>query len=151
VKTKRCSNCRQAKRVELFDLDPKRSHGRSSYCKDCRRQRQNRNGYAACRNRALRELARRHPGEYDRYREQARLELAPHGAPAEVWAKARGPALAELARRHQAEWNRRFQQLRAAHPTWTHGRVLGVTSTQHRHAHRMELLELLASYAGAKY
>ncbi len=68
VLTKVCCDCRQAKRVELFDLDPKRSAGRAAQCKACRRQRQNRGGYAACRNRALRELARRHPDQYQRYR-----------------------------------------------------------------------------------
>ncbi len=56
--TKVCYDCRQAKRVELFDLDRKRGAGRSAQCKACRRQRQNRGGYGTCRNRALAELER---------------------------------------------------------------------------------------------
>jgi len=117
--TKRCYDCGQVKRVELFDLDRHARTGRSAECKDCRRQRQNRGGYGTSRDRALRELARRHPDEYQRYRQQARQELAPATAPAEVWDQARARALAELARRHQADWHSRYQQLRAAHPDWT--------------------------------
>src|SRR6266540_6740629 len=101
MRTKWCYDCRQVKRVELFDLDRhRRGDGRSAQCKACRRQRQNRGGYATCRDRALAELAGRYPDEYDRYREQARGELAPDSAPTEVWDQARGRALAELARRH---------------------------------------------------
>jgi hypothetical protein len=148
--TKRCYDCGQVKRLELFDIDRHTRTGRSAGCKECRRQRQARGGYGTARNRALAELARRHPGEYQRCREQARQQLAPDTAPAEVWDQARGQGLAELARRHQAEWHRRFQQVRAAHPDWTHARVFYVVTNQHRHAHREELLELMASYAGAK-
>src|SRR6266511_343310 len=128
--TKRCYDCVQVKRVELFDLDRKRSAGRSAQCKDCRRQRQNRGGYGTARPRALAELARRHPDEYQRYRQQARQQLAPDTAGAQVWDQARGRALAELARRHQADWHARY--------------------TQHRRAHHAEYLALLAGYAGAR-
>jgi len=118
MRNKWCSDCRQFKRVELFDIDRhRRSDGRSSRCKACRRQRQNRGGYAACRNRALVGLAGRYSDEYQRYRQQARLELAPDTAPVEIWDRARGRALAELSRRHRAEWHQRYQQLREAHPT----------------------------------
>ena len=82
--TKRCCDCRQAKRVELFDSNRRSSDGRSTQCKDCRRQRQARGGYGTSRNRALWELARRHPEEYQRYRQQARLQLAPDTATAKV-------------------------------------------------------------------
>jgi hypothetical protein len=148
--TKRCCDCRQAKRVELFDIDRKRRDRRSNQCKECRRQRQNRGGYGTCRNRALAALARRHPDEYDHYREKARIELAPDSARAEVWDQARGRALAELARRDDGDWRRRFQQLRTAHPDWPQGRVFCVATNQYRRAHRDEYRELLASYAGAK-
>ena len=148
--TKVCCDCRQAKRVELFDIDRGRSDGRSTQCKACRRQRQNRGGYATCRPRALAELVGRYPDEYDRYREQARGELAPDSAPAEVWDQARGRALAELARRHQADWQRRHQQLRAAHPDWPAGRAFCVATNQCRRAYHDEFVALLASYAGAK-
>ncbi len=147
--TKRCCDCRQAKRVELFDIDRKR-HGRSAQCKDCRRQRQNRGGYGNCRNRALAALARRHPDEYDQYREKVRIGLAPDSAGAEVWDRARGRALAEIARRHPDEWRRRYQQVSAAHPDWHHGRRFCVATNQFRRAHRDELVELMASLAGAK-
>ena len=148
--TKRCYDCGQVKRVELFDLDRKRSAGRSAQCKDCRRQRQNRGGYGTARPRALAELARRHPQEYQRYREQARQQLAPDTAGAEVWDHARGRALAELARRHQPEWHQRYTQLRAAHPDWLPARAFMVATTQQRRAHRQEYLALLAGYAGAR-
>jgi hypothetical protein len=148
--TKVCCDCRQAKRVELFDIDRKRGSGRTAQCKACRRQRQNRGGYGTCRNRALAELAGRYPDEYDHYREQARIELAPDSARAEVWDQARGRALAELARRHQGDWQRRYQQVRAAHPDWTAGRIFFMVTNQHRRAHHDQYVELLASYAGAK-
>ena len=148
--TKRCYDCCQAKRVELFDFDRKRPDGRSTQCKACRRQRQNRGGYGTCRPRALAALATRYPDEYDDYREKARLELAPDSARAEVWDQARGRALAELARRDDGGWRRRFQQLRTAHPDWPQGRVFCVATNQYRRAHRDEYRELLASYAGAK-
>jgi hypothetical protein len=148
--TKVCCDCRQAKRVELFDIDRGRSDGRSTQCKACRRQRQNRGGYGTCRPRALAELVGRYPDEYARYREQARGELAPDSAPAEVWDQARGRALAELARRHQADWQRRHQQLRTAHPDWPAGRAFCVATNQCRRAHHDELVALLASYASAK-
>ncbi len=148
--TKRCYDCGQVKRVELFDLDRHARTGRSAECKDCRRQRQNRGGYGTSRDRALRELARRHPDEYQRYRQQARQELAPDTAPAEVWDQARARALAELARRHQADWHSRYQQLRAAHPDWPTPRAFMVTTNQQRHAHRQEYLALLAGYAQAR-
>ncbi len=123
--TKVCCDCRQAKRVELFDIDRGRGDGRSTQCKACRRQRQN-------------------------HREQARLELAPDSAPAEVWDQARGRALAELSHRHQADWQRRFQQARAAHPDWPAGRAFLVATNQCRRAHRDDFVALLATYAGAK-
>jgi hypothetical protein len=148
--TKRCYDCGQVKRVELFDINRHARTGRSAECKDCRRQRQNRGGYGTARPRALAELARRHPGEYQRYRQQARQALAPDTAPAEVWDRARAFALAELARRHQADWHARYTQLRAAHPDWTHTRAFMVATVQQRHAHRQEYLELLAGYAGAR-
>src|SRR6266571_4802574 len=116
--TKRCYDCGQVKRVELFDIERKNRTGLSSACKDCRRQRQARGGYGTCRNRALAELARRHPQEYQRYRQQARQQLAPDTAGARVWYQARARALAELARRHQADWHARYTQLRTAHPDW---------------------------------
>ncbi len=151
MRTKWCYDCRQYQRVELFDLDRHRGgDGRSAQCKACRRQRQNRGGYAACRNRALVELAARYPDEYQRYREQARRELAPDTAPAQVWDRARARALAELSRRHQAEWHQRYQQLRAAHPTWPSGRVFAVATNQQRRTHRQEFLELLTGYASAR-
>jgi hypothetical protein len=149
--TKWCYDCRQFKRVELFDIDRhRRRDGRSAQCKACRRQRQNRCGYAVSRDRALRELAARYPDEHRRYQHQARLELAPGTAPAEVWDRARALALAELSRRHQTDWHQRYQQLRASHPTWSSGRVYYVAINQQRHAHREEFLELLISYAGAR-
>ena len=148
--TKRCYDCGQVKRVELFDIDRKRSAGRSAQCKDCRRQRQNRGGYGTSRPRALAELARRHPEEYQRYRQQARQQLAPDSAGAKVWEQARGRALAELARRHQADWHARYTQLRAAHPDWPTARAFMVATTQQRRAHHAEYLELLRGYAGAR-
>jgi hypothetical protein len=148
--TKRCGDCCQAKRAELFDIDATKPDGRSAQCKDCRRQRQNRGGYGTCRPRALAELARRHSFEYQHYREQARLELAPNTTPAEVWDQARGRALATLARRHRADWHRYHQQLRAAHPDWPPGRVFYTATAQHRRTHRAELLKLMATYAGAR-
>jgi len=148
--TKRCCDCGQVKRVELFDIDAKRSAGRSAQCKECRRQRQNRGGYGTCRPRALAELARRHPDEYQRYREQARRELAPGTAPAEVWDQARARALAELARRHQGDWHQHYQQLRTAHPDWPTARAFMVATNQQRQAHHPEYLKLLAGYAGAR-
>ena len=148
--TKVCYDCRQAKRVELFDLDRKHRSGRSSQCKACRRQRQNRAGYGTCRNRALAELAGRHPHEYQQYREQARVELAPDSAPAQVWDQARGRALAELARRHQPDWQHRYQQVRAAHRDWPTARIICVATNQHRRVHHDQYVALLASYAGAK-
>jgi len=148
--TKRCCDCRQAKRVEMFDIDRKRSEGRSSQCKDCRRQRQNRGGYSNCRNRALAALAERYPDEYEHYREKARIELAPDSAGAEVWHRARTLALAEVARRHPDDWHWRFQQVCRAHPDWTHGRRFFVATQQYRRAHRDELIELMAVFADAK-
>src|SRR6266511_3473068 len=127
--TKRCCDCRQVKRVELFDSNRHARTGRSAECKECRRQRQARGGYGACRNRALWALARRHPAEYQRYRQQARQELAPDTATAKVWDQARGQALAEVSRRYRAEWHQHYQQVRAPHP---------------------EYLELLAGYVGAR-
>src|SRR6266511_2439251 len=62
--TKRCYDFGQVKRVELFDIDRKRSAGRSAQCKDCRRQRQNRGGYGTSRPPALAELARRHQADW---------------------------------------------------------------------------------------
>jgi hypothetical protein len=85
---KQCSSCGLVKPVVRFDAQAK-GDGRAAECTECRRRRQVRAGYAACRNRALQKLARRHRGEYQRYREQARRELAPDSAPAHVWAKAR--------------------------------------------------------------
>ncbi len=74
--TKRCYDCCQAKRVELFDFDRKRPDGRSTQCKACRRQRQNRGGYGTCRprarGRALAELARRDDGGWRRRFQQLR-------------------------------------------------------------------------------
>jgi hypothetical protein len=148
--TKVCCDCRQAKRVELFDLDRKRDCGRSAQCKACRRQRQNRGGYATCRNRALAQLAGRHPHEYDHHREQARVELAPDSAPAQVWDQARGRALAELARRHQADWQHHYQQVRAAHPDWPTGKSFFAATNLHRRAHHDQYVALLGAYAGAK-
>ncbi len=148
--TKRCCDCRQAKRVELFDIDPKRSAGRAAQCKDCRRQRQARGGYGTSRNRALRQLARQHPQEYQRYRQQARQELAPDTATAKVWDQARGRALAELARRYRAEWDQHYQQVRAAHPDWTGVQASNAATARQRHAHHPEYLELLRGYAGAR-
>ena len=148
--TKRCCDCRQVKRVELFDLDPKRSAGRSAQCKNCRRQRQARGGYGTSRNRALAELARRHPDEYQHYRQQARRELAPNTATARVWHQARGRALAELARRHRAEWHQHYRQVRAAHPDWTAVQAANAATARQRRAHHPEYLDLLHSYAGAR-
>jgi hypothetical protein len=148
--TKRCCDCGQVKRVELFDIARHTRTGRSAQCKACRRQRQARGGYATARNRALAELARRHPQEYQRYQHQARLELAPGTAGAQVWDQARGRALAELARRHQHDWHQHYSQLRAEHPDWPTGRLFTVTTNQQRRAHTAEYLELLAGYAGAR-
>ena len=148
--TKRCYDCGQVKRVELFDIDRHTPTGRSAECKACRRQRQNRGGYGTSRNRALGELARRHPDEYERYREQARRELAPDTAGKGVWDQARARALAELARRHQADWHQHYQQLRAEHPDWPTPRAFMVATNQQRRAHHAEYLELLAGYAGAR-
>jgi len=148
--TKRCCDCGQVKRVELFDTDRKRSAGRSAQCKECRRQRQNRGGYGTCRNRALRELARRYPDEYQRYRGQARRELAPDTAGAEVWDQARARALGELFRRHQAGWHQHYRQLRAAHPDWPASRAFMVATNQQRRGHQQEYLALLRGYAGAR-
>src|SRR6266536_5195226 len=151
MRAKRCYDCGQVKRVELFDLDRHRpGDGRAAQCKACRRQRQNRGGYGTCRNRALVELAGRHHFEYQHYREQARLELAPDSAPVEVWDQARGRALAEVSRRHRAEWHQHYQQVRAAHPDWTRARALNAATIQQRRAHHQEYLELLSGYAGAK-
>lgn len=151
MRTKRCYDCRQFKRVELFDIDRHRpSDGCSAQCKACRRQRQNRGGYGICRNRALVEPAARHPDQYRRYREQARAELAPDTAPVQVWDRARALALAELSRRHHAELHQRYQQLRAAHPTWSSGRVLCEATNQQRRARHAEFRELLTGYAGAR-
>jgi hypothetical protein len=148
--TKACSDCRQAMRVELFDIYRKQDTRRSSQCKACRRKRQNRGRYSTCRNRALAVLADRYPDEYDRCRAQARRELAPDSAPAEAWDYARGRAFAELTRRHQADWQRRLRRIRAAHPDWAWGRVSCVVTNEQRRAHRQELLELMAKYAGAQ-
>jgi len=148
--TKRCWDCGQAKRVELFDIARGRRDGRSTQCKDCRRQRQARGGYATSRNRALHQLARQHPAEYQRYRQQARLQLAPGTATATVWNQARRRALAEVARRHQAEWHQHYQQLQAAHPTWSAVQASKVTSGRQLRAHHHEYLELLAGYAAAR-
>jgi hypothetical protein len=148
--TKRCYDCGQVKRVDLFDINRHTRTGRSAQCKDCRRQRQARGGYGTARPRALAELARRHPEEYQRYREQARQQLAPDTAGAQVWDQARGRALAELARRHQPEWHQRYTQLRAAHPDWLPARAFMVATTQQRRAHRAEYLALLRGYAGAR-
>ncbi len=114
--------------------------GRSTQCKACRRQRQNRGGYGTCRNRALAELARRHHFEYQHYREQARLELAPDTATAEVWDQARGRALAEVSRRHRAEWHQHYQQVRAAHPDWPRARALNAATIQQRRVQEYEAL-----------
>jgi hypothetical protein len=70
--TKRCCDCRQAKRVELFDIDSRKVGGRSAQYKDCRRQRQNRGGYSTSRNRALAELARRHRADRQHHCQQVR-------------------------------------------------------------------------------
>jgi hypothetical protein len=148
--TKRCCDCRQAKRVELFDRNRHDRTGRSAQCKDCRRQRQARGGYGTSRNRALRELARRHPHEYQRYRQQARLQLAPDTATAKVWDQARGRALAELARRHRAEWHQHYQKVRAAHPDWTGVQASNAATAQQRRAHHPEYLQLLRGYVGAR-
>jgi hypothetical protein len=150
MRTKRCCDCGQVKRIELFDLDRHRNGGHAAYCKACRRQRQTRGGYGACRNRALWDLAARYPNEYQRYRQQARRELAPDTVPVQVMDRARGRTLAELSKRHRAEWHQRYQQLRAAHPDWTHARAFAVATIQQRRAHRQEYLELLAGYAGAR-
>jgi transposase-like protein len=148
--TKRCCDCGQVKRVELFDIDRHTRTGRSGQCKDCRRQRQTRSGYAACRNRALRQLARQHPDEYQRYRQQARQQLAPDTATAKVWDQARGRALAELGRRHRAEWHQHYRQVRAAHPDWSAVQASNAATARQRRAHHPEYLELLAGYARAR-
>jgi hypothetical protein len=148
--TKRCCDCRQAKRVELFDRNRHARTGRSAECKACRRQRQARGGYGTSRNRALRQLTHRHPDQYQRYRQQARQQLAPGTATAKVWDQARGRALAELSRRHRAEWQQHYQQVRAAHPDWLPARAFMVATTRQRRAHHPEYLELLAGYAGAR-
>jgi hypothetical protein len=148
--TKRCCDCRQVKRVELFDINRHARTGRSAECKDCRRQRQARGGYGTSRNRALRELARQHPDEYQRYRQQARQELAPGTATAKVWDQARSRALAEISRRHRAEWQQHYRQVQAAHPTWTAVQASNAATARQRRAHHPEYLELLAGYAGAR-
>jgi hypothetical protein len=148
--TKRCYDCGQVKRVELFDIDRHTRSGRSAQCKACRRQRQTRGGYATSRARALRELARQHPEEYQRYRRQARRQLAPDTAGAQVWDQARGRALAEVSRRHRAEWHHHYRQVRAAHPDWTRVRVVNAATIQQRRAHHREYLALLAGYAWAR-
>jgi hypothetical protein len=148
--TKRCCDCRQVKRVELFDINRHARTGRSAECKDCRRQRQARGGYGVCRPRPLAELARQHPDEYQRYREQGRQQLAPDTATAKVWDQARSQALAELARRHRAEWHQHYRQVQAAHPDWTAARASNAATNQQRQAHHAEYLELLAGYAGAR-
>jgi hypothetical protein len=148
--TKRCCDCGQVKRVELFDINRHARTGRSAECKDCRRQRQARGGYGTSRNRALRELARQHPAEYQRYRQQARQELAPDTATAKVWDQARGRALAEVSRRHRAEWHQHYRQIHAAHPDWTAARASNAATSQQRRAHHPEYLALLAGYAGAR-
>ena len=148
--TKRCCDCRQVKRVELFDINRHARTGRSAECKACRRQRQARGGYGTSRNRALRQLARQHPEEYQRYRQQARRELAPGTATAKVWDQARGRALAELARRHRAEWDQHYRQVQAAHPDWTAVQASNAATTRQRRAHHPEYLALLAGYAGAR-
>lgn len=148
--TKRCYDCGQAKRVEAFDINRHARSGRSAQCKDCRRQRQAREGYGTSRNRALRQLARRHPAEYQRYRQQARAELAPDTATAKVWDQARGRALAELSRRHQTEWHQHYQQVQAAHPDWTAVQAANAATARQRHAHHPEYLELLHGYADAR-
>ena len=81
---------------------------------------------------------------------QARLELAPGTAAAKVWDQARSRALAELARRHRAEWHQHYQQVRAAHPTWTAVRARNAATGQQLRAHQQEYLELLGGYVGAK-
>jgi hypothetical protein len=148
--TKRCCDCRQAKLVDLFDINRHARTGRSAECKDCRRQRQARGGYGTSRNRALRELARQHPEEYQRYRQQARRELAPGTASAQVWDQARGHALAEVSRRHRAEWDQHYRQVQAAHPDWTAAQAATAATTRQRRAHHPEYLALLAGYAGAR-
>ena len=148
--TKRCCDCRQVKRVELFDLDRKRPGGHAGECKDCRRQRQARAGYATSRNRALWELARRHRHEYERYREQARQQLAPDTATASVWDQARGRALAEISRRYRAEWDQHYQKVRQAHPDWNPVHASTAATAQQRRAHHTEYQELLNTYAGAR-
>jgi hypothetical protein len=148
--TKRCCDCGQVKRVELFDSNRRSPDGHSAQCKHCRRQRQNRGGYGTARNRALAELARQHPAEYRRYRRQARRQLAPDTATATVWDQARGRALAELARRHRAEWRQHYRQVQAAHPDWSGVHASNAATALQRHAHHPEYLELLAGYAGAR-
>jgi hypothetical protein len=148
--TKRCCDCRQVKRVELFDSNRHARTGRSAECKDCRRQRQARGGYGTARNRALRQLARQHPDEYQRYRQQARAELAPGTAPARVWDQARGRALAEVSHRHRAEWHQYYQTVRAAHPDWPRARLVNAATIAQRRAHYREYLVLLAGYADAR-
>src|SRR6266487_3340381 len=129
--TKRCCDCRQVKRVELFDINRHARTGRSAECKQCRRQRQARGGYGTSRNRALR-------------------ELAPGTATAKVWDQARGRALAEVSRRHRAEWHQHYRQVQAAHPDWTAARAANAATTRQRRAHHPEYLALLAGYAGAR-
>jgi hypothetical protein len=148
--TKRCCDCGQVKRVELFDSNRHARTGRSAQCKDCRRQRQARGGYGTSRNGALGELARQHPAEYERYRQQARLQLAPDTATAKVWDQARSRALAELSRRHRAEWRQHYRQVQAAHPDWDAARARNTATSQHLRAHHPEYLELLAGYADAR-
>src|SRR5574341_1345880 len=72
--TRRCCDCGQVKRVELFDIDRGARTGRSAQCKDCRRQRQNRGGYGTARARALAELARRHRAEWHPRYQKLRAE-----------------------------------------------------------------------------
>ncbi len=148
--TKRCCDCGQVKRVELFDPNRHARTGRSAQCKDCRRRRQARGGYGTSRNRALRQLARQHPTEYQRYRQQARQQLAPDTATAKTWDQARGRALAEISRRHRAEWDQHYRQVRAAHPDWSAVQASNAATIRQRHAHHPEYLQLLRGYAGAR-
>src|SRR6266516_94874 len=130
----------------MFDINRHARTGRSAECKQCRRQRQARGGYGTSRNRALRELARQHPEEYQRYRQQARRELAPGTATAKVWDQARGRALAELARRHRAEWDQHYRQVRTAHPDWTAVQASNAATARQRRAERLLQLAHPAEY-----
>jgi hypothetical protein len=94
-------------------------------------------------------LARRHWWEYQRYREQARRQVAPGSASVEVWDRARAQAMAEFGDRYRAEWHRRYRQLRAAHPELSPHLAAHAASNRVRAAHRRELTELTARYAAA--